>query len=98
MGGGPRLPGRSPEEDAADKRGHRESITINIAGPGMFTQNPDGSFVWSGHGTWSWWTHPDTGEPGWFLTKGRFVLSVDAEGNSTWKRAGTIEDLCARLR
>src|SRR6266705_1379515 len=31
-----------------------KTITVNIAGPGTFTVNPDGSFTLVGRGTWSW--------------------------------------------
>lgn len=73
-------------------------ISFNIAGPGFFRSNPDGSWVWSGTGNWVWSSHPDTLAPGWFMTSGRFAWSADVEGNGTWTRTGNIEDLCARLR
>ena len=74
-----------------------ESITLNIAGPGQFTDNPDGSFTLVGTGNWLWGNHPKTGEPGLFLLSGRFVLSVDAQGNESFRSVGRFVDLCAEL-
>jgi len=74
-----------------------ESITLNIAGPGQFTDNPDTSFTLVGTGNWLWGNHPDTGEPGLFLLSGRFVLSVDAQGNESFRSVGRFIDLCAEL-
>lgn len=73
------------------------SLTVNIAGPGNFTLNPDGSVTIVGTGGWSWFVDPDTLEPGLFLTQGRFVLSIDAEGNRTFTRTGNKTNLCALL-
>ena len=74
-----------------------ERITLNIAGPGQFTDNPDGSFTLVGTGNWLWGNHPKTGEPGLFLLSGRFVLSVDAQGNESFRSVGRFVDLCAEL-
>jgi hypothetical protein len=62
-------------------------VTVNIAGPGQFTDGTDGSFTLVGTGNWLWGNHPKTGEPGLFLLSGRFVLSVDAQVASQigWK-------------
>src|SRR3954471_21878014 len=46
-----------------------ETINVNIAGPDHFTVNSDGSFRFVGTGTWGWGRHPETGEPGLFLTE-----------------------------
>lgn len=72
-------------------------IKVNIAGPGQFYFPADGSFKLVGTGTWSWTSNPDTDEPGLFLSKGRFVFSIDSGGNSTWNRVGTLIDLCGEL-
>jgi hypothetical protein len=74
-----------------------ERIRVNIAGPAHITERPDGSFTLVGTGNWGWDTHPDTGEPGLFLTSGRFVFSIDAQGNESFRRVGRITDLCAKL-
>ena len=74
-----------------------ESITLNIAGPGQFFDNPDGSFTLVGTGNWLWGNHPKTGEPGLFLLSGRFVLSVDAQGNESFRSVGRFVNLCAEL-
>ena len=72
-------------------------VRVSIAGPGQYYFPADGSFTLVGTGTWGWTGHPDTGEPGLFLSKGRFVFSIDSAGNSTWDRAGTLVDLCEAL-
>lgn len=74
-----------------------ESITHNAAGPAHVTENPDGSFTLVGTGNWGWPNHPQTGEPGIFQLSGRFVLSVDAEGNESFRFVGRFVDLCAEL-
>ena len=74
-----------------------KSIKVNISGPSHITESPDGSFTLVGTGNWSWDVHPDTGAPGLFLTSGRFVFSIDAQGNESFRRVGRITDLCAKL-
>jgi hypothetical protein len=74
-----------------------ESIRVNIAGPAHITESPDGSFTLVGTGNWIWGNHPQTGEPGTFLLSGRFVLSVDAQGNESFRSVGRFVDLCAEL-
>lgn len=74
-----------------------ETIDLNIAGPSQFTFNQDGSFRFVGTGTWSWTNNIDTGEPGLFLTEGRFVAALDSAGNFSFSRVGNMVDLCARL-
>jgi hypothetical protein len=37
------------------------------------------------------------GNPGITLLNGRFVLSIDAEGNQTFSSVGATRDLCAEL-
>lgn len=75
-----------------------KTITVNVAGPGQFTFNPDGSLTLVGTGTWGWIFNPDTLEPGLFRTAGRFVFSIDSAGNLTIDRdGGHLDDLCAQL-
>jgi hypothetical protein len=74
-----------------------EGIRVNIAGPAHIIEGADGGFTLVGTGNWGWGSHPDTGEPGLFLTSGRFVLSVDAAGNESFRRVGRLRDLCAEL-
>jgi hypothetical protein len=72
-------------------------ISVNTAGPGQFTERADGSFTFVGTGTYFWLTHPQTDEPGLFLTAGRFVFSVDPAGNISFQIVGKITDLCSPL-
>jgi hypothetical protein len=74
-----------------------ESITVNAAGPAHTTENPDGSFTVVGTGTWGFGNHPQTGEPGIFQIAGRWVFSIDAQGNESFRFAGRVRDLCAEL-
>jgi hypothetical protein len=74
-----------------------ERITVNVAGPAHIAESPDGSFTLVGTGNWIWGNHPDTGTPGTFLLSGRFVLSVDAQGNESFRSVGRFVDLCAEL-
>jgi hypothetical protein len=74
-----------------------ESITINIAGPGHLTLNADGTFQFTATGPWSWFSNPDTDEPGLFLTQGRLVAMLDSAGNFSVTRVGNLVDLCAQL-
>ena len=75
-----------------------ESILVATNGPGELGFNPDGSSSLTGTGPWSWIGHPVTGEPGIFLTQGRFVANFDAAGSRTsFNLAGRIVDLCAEI-
>jgi hypothetical protein len=74
-----------------------QSITVNIAGPAHISEGADGSFSLVGTGSWFWPFHPDTGAPGLFQTAGRFVFSIDSEGNDSFSRVGHIVDLCAQV-
>jgi hypothetical protein len=74
------------------------SIVVGIPGPGTTVVNVDGSATLTGTGPWSWFGHPETGEPGIFLTNGRFVQTFDEQGNQTsFSMVGTTKDLCAEL-
>jgi hypothetical protein len=57
----------------------------------------DGSFTLVGTGNWGFSHHPDTDEPGIFLLSGRFVFSIDAQGNESLSSVGHVVDLCAQL-
>jgi hypothetical protein len=74
-----------------------KTLTTSLAGPAHFTAESDGSFTLVGTGIWSWEFNPETGEPGPVLTKGRFVSSVDSEGNESFSIVGHIVDLCAEI-
>jgi hypothetical protein len=74
-----------------------QSVTVNIAGPGQFTEGADGSFTLVGTGNWGFDHNPETGEPGIFLLSGRFVFSIDAAGNESLRSVGQVVDLCAQL-
>ena len=74
-----------------------ESITANVAGPAHITESPDGSFTLVGTGNWGFSFHPETDEPGIFVISGRFVFSIDAEGNESFRFVGSVVDICAEL-
>jgi hypothetical protein len=74
------------------------TITTNLSGPQHATIHPDGSSTLVGTGTWSWGANPRTGDPGIFLTEGRFVLVTDARGNrSVTSLVGHVVALCPAL-
>ena len=67
-----------------------KSLRIVDPGPGFFDE---GTLV--GSGPWFWGQqNPVTGEPGMFLTYGRFTLDFDTGAISL---NGRIRDLCAEL-
>jgi hypothetical protein len=74
-----------------------ESITVNTAGPEHTTESPDGSLTVVGTGTWGFGNHPETGAPGIFQVAGRWVFSIDAQGNESFHFVGRVRDLCAEL-
>jgi hypothetical protein len=73
------------------------TITTSLGGPLHSTFNPDGSgtFVGTGHSPWMF--NPETGDPGLFLTEGRWVLAFDAQGNASFSIVGHIVALCPKL-
>jgi hypothetical protein len=73
------------------------TIKVNIPGPSFTTFNRDGSTTLVGTGPWSFLDHPDTGEPGYYLLKGRFELTTSADGEVTFTRVGKVESLCDDL-
>jgi hypothetical protein len=79
--------------------GTGETIKVGIPGPAKIEVAPDGSSTLTGTGPWAWFdANPETGEPGIFITRGRFVAAFDADGNLTsFSLVGTIKDMCAQL-
>ena len=73
-----------------------ESITVSIAGPGHTTFGADGSVTLVGTGPALFWLSPRLFST-ITLLDGRFVLTVDAQGNLTFNRVGKTRDLCAEL-
>ena len=75
-----------------------KTITLNVAGPGKFTFNPDGSVQEVILGSSSFVIDPDNvAVVGWFLTNGKVVVSIDPLGNLTITRTGTLTNLCNEL-
>ena len=75
-----------------------KSITVNTAGSFHLTENPDGSLTAAGTGNWGFPFDLETGEPGFLLLySGRWVFSVDAQGNESFDFVGRVRDLCAEL-
>jgi hypothetical protein len=72
-------------------------ITVNTAGSAHITENPDGSLTAVGTGNWGFPFDPETGEPAFPLFSGRWVFSVDTQGNTSRHFAGRVRDLCAEL-
>ena len=72
------------------------SITVSIAGPGHTTFGADGSFTLVGTGPTLFFFVPEL-FPGITQFNGRFVITVDAEGNLTFSHVGETRDLCAEL-
>jgi hypothetical protein len=78
-----------------------KTIRVNISGGGKFTGNVNAAgFTVAGTGTgaWGWPRNPDNPtELGIFVTNGRFVETVDSQGNVTVSRTGRLRDMCAEL-
>jgi hypothetical protein len=72
------------------------SITVSIAGPGRTFFGADGSVTLVGTGP-TLFFFLFQGNPGITLFNGRFVLTIDAQGNQTFSSAGGSRDLCAEL-
>jgi hypothetical protein len=79
--------------------GTGETIKVGIPGPAVIEVEPDGSSTLTGSGPWAWFDGlPGTGEPGIFITRGRFVAAFDADGNLlSFSLVGTIKNMCAEL-
>jgi hypothetical protein len=72
------------------------SITVSIAGPGHTTLGADGSVTLVGTGPTLFFLLFQ-GNPGITLLNGRFVLTIDSQGNLTFSSVGRSRDLCAEL-
>jgi hypothetical protein len=72
------------------------SITVSIAGPGHTTFGADGSVTFVGTGP-TLFLFLFQGNPGITLLNGRFVLTIDSQGNQTFSSVGGTRDLCAEL-
>jgi hypothetical protein len=72
------------------------SITVSIAGPGHTTFGADGSVTLVGTGP-TLFFFLFQGNPAITLLNGRFVLTIDAQGNQTFSSHGATRDLCAEL-
>jgi hypothetical protein len=73
------------------------SLLILVPGPGFLKANRDGSSTFVGTGPWSWYPLGPAGQPGIFVTHGRWVSSTDADGNTSFSIVGSIVDVCAEL-
>jgi hypothetical protein len=73
------------------------TIQVNVAGPAQLDERTDGSFTVVAIGTFWGQNNPDTGEPGLFWSAGRMTFSVDAAGNESFQRVGTLTNLCPQL-
>jgi hypothetical protein len=73
------------------------SITVSIAGPGHTTLGADGSVTFVGTGPTLFFFLSPLGNPQIILLNGRFVLTIDAQGNRTFASVGETRDLCAEL-
>jgi hypothetical protein len=78
------------------------SLDLNIPGPGVFVEHPDGSATLESHGPWLLWFFPDDlgpGSPGQlFVNNGNFVQTFHADGSITIdKQTGSQTDICAAL-
>jgi hypothetical protein len=74
-----------------------QSLTVNLAGTAHITEGADGSFTLVGTGNWGFNHDPNGDEPGIFLLSGRFVFSIDAQGNESLSSVGSVVNLCAQL-
>ena len=78
-----------------------ESLDLNISGPGVITENSDGSVTIEAHGSWLLWFFPGDlgpGSPGrLFVNNGHFVQTFSSAGVTIDRQTGSQEDLCAAL-
>jgi hypothetical protein len=73
------------------------STTVSIAGPGHTTLGADGSVTLVGTGPTLFWLTTPPILHGITLLDGRFVLTIDSQGNLTFSSVGGTRDLCAEL-
>ena len=78
-----------------------KALDLNISGPGVITENSDGSVTLDAHGSWLIWFFPgDLGpaSPGQlFVNNGHFVETFSSTGLTVDKQAGSQQDICAAL-
>jgi len=79
-----------------------ESLDLNIPGPGVITENTDGSVTVVSHGPWLIWLFPGDlgpGSPGeLFVNKGHLAQTFPAGGGVRIdKQTGSKTDICAAL-
>jgi hypothetical protein len=72
------------------------SITVSTAGPGSTFFGADGSVTFVGRGP-TLFFFAFQGNPGITLLNGRWVLTIDSQGNQTFSSVGGTRDLCAEL-
>ncbi len=72
------------------------SLVVVISGPFHLVVRPDGSSTEMGTGKYIWGVDPrDREQQGLFSSSGRYVRSLDAQGNETaWSFVGTVVPLC----
>ena len=78
-----------------------KALDLNISGPGVITENSDGSVTLDAHGSWLIWFFPGDlgpGSPGQlFVNNGHFVETFSSTGLTVDKQAGSQQDICAAL-
>jgi hypothetical protein len=78
-----------------------KTLTYNVSGPGVFTQNPDGSFSAVAGGPnllWTTFANSYPGVPQLAYSTGRVQFAVDASGQTTsYSLSGNRTDVCAAL-
>ena len=72
-------------------------FVVLVPGPGFLQTFRDGSTKFVGAGPWSWYPQGPGGQAGIFVTRGRWVSSTDAAGNTSFSIVGSIVDVCAEL-
>ena len=79
-----------------------KSFDVNVSGPGVQSETPEGEFVLKAEGRWLFFFFPGDlgpGDPGLIaITTGLATLRVDADGNISFThRGGTTTDVCTAL-
>ena len=74
----------------------KKAITVSLAGPAHTSLGADGSVTSVGTGP-TLFALMFQGRPGITLHNGRFVLTIDSQGNQTFASVGNTRDLCAEL-
>jgi hypothetical protein len=78
-----------------------KALDLNISGPGVITENADGSVTLDAYGSWLIWFFPGDlgpGSPGQlFVNSGHFVETFSSTGVTVDKQTGSQQDICAAL-